>query len=111
METRTIIAWAIDNADLTLYRTCPGFEADENWNGSALGDNGGEIHLIAQNDTGCTYGETTEDIDAASYLVGDACIIAEGSARAAVGDLLDRLFGDQSTWPDNCAQTHGWKID
>ena len=89
----------------------PGFEADETWNGSTPGANGGEIHLIAQNDAGCIYGETTDDIDAASYLVGDACIIADDSIRYAVEDLLDRLFGDQSNWPDNYAQTHGWKIN
>jgi len=110
-QNKQIIRWAIETADLTLYYSIDSeFDPPENWDGSCPGDNGGEIHLIAQSETECLYGETTDDIAGASYLVGDCVIVADDSARAAVEDLLNRLFGSQSNWPDNYAQTRGWKL-
>jgi hypothetical protein len=127
---RTIVEWALaHDDDLRLYRAVDAswVEPTENtededgqtvygtandWQGSAPGFHGGEIHLIAQNDeNGCIYAETTTDLDAADYLIGSAglCDYQDlQSALRAIRDLLDGVFGD--VWPDNYAQCHGWYL-
>ena len=116
-NTRTIVEWALaHDGNLSLYRNVenePGWvEPGDDWQGSAPGFHGGEIHLVAQDDThGCLYAETTDDLDAADYLVGSAGLSAyqdTTSAVRAIRDLLDLVFGD--VWPDNYAQCDGWRL-
>lgn len=107
---RAIAEWAVKHyPDLTAY-VAVDYTADDEWGGSAPGPNGGTIHLISQTESECIYGETTDDVDEADYLATDAGILQDGSPDQIVEELLGLVFGDQSTWPDTYAQTHGWKL-
>jgi hypothetical protein len=111
--TLKIIKWAMEHG-ITGYRTVDNFVPDAEWGGESPGPNGGEIHLIAQMDTNRggreIYGETTGNPDDVSYLVTDDGMPQAGTDLAAVEELLDIVFNDQSEWPDTWAHTHGWFV-
>jgi len=108
-KLRKLAAWAAENhSDSQFYVARPDFKPNEDWSGSEPGENGGEIHLIAQSETECLYGETTDNPDQADYLITSVGI-AQGN-DLMVEQVLDILFGCQSQWPDGYAQTQGWKI-
>lgn len=104
-KQESIVKQALANGGYQLYYATDFLPDDENdWDGWAPGENGGEIHLIAQNDTAEIYGETTDDLAGASYLIGSAGILDEA------GEQLERKLNEEfgRAWPDNYAQTHGW---
>ena len=108
---RQIVEWVLEHDGFfQLYIERPDFEPDDTWDGTAPGLEGGMIHLIASTDSDSTYAETTDDMEKADYLVSEMCILQPGTMRAMIIDLLDRAFGGQEQWPDNYAQTRGWRI-
>jgi len=106
---KKIIEFVLENGcNFRLYREDSDFEQPDDWPGRAPGLNGGEIHLIAQTDESALYAETTDSMEGATHLITSSGV--QTPEHEMLCDLLDELFGPQAKWPDNYAQTRGWKI-